>query len=205
LLGRPFKIEVDHTITLRETLETIQRRSGTWFGRQVERVVNDIKTRSQNPARAFLSVHDIDADRHASLHDVGFGLSQVLPVLVYALATDSHQIAIEQPELHVHPGAQADLADMFIEASAETKDRLGNRLLLETHSEHLILRVLRRIRETSAGRAPEHLQITASEVSVIFVSPGPDGAWVTYLPIDDDGEFTEPWPDGFLPDRLKEL
>jgi predicted ATPase len=204
LLGRRFELDVDHSVTLSEVIRSTKQR-GNWPNHEAK-VRQDMFMRAQNPARPFLLVNDVDAGRRASsLHDVGFGLSQVLPVLAYSLVPDSLLIAIEQPELHVHPAAQADLADLFIEASTKTVRRKGNNFLLETHSEHLILRLLRRIRETKAGNAPENRRITASEVSILFVSPSDEGSWVTHLPVDDNGEFTEPWPEGFLPDRTKEL
>lgn len=81
-----------------------------------------------------------------NLRDVGFGVSQVLPVIVQSLlAEEGSTIIIEQPELHLHPRAQAELADMFIEQT-----KRGVRFIIETHSEHLLLRMRRRIAETTA-------------------------------------------------------
>jgi len=82
--------------------------------------------------------------------DVGIGLSQVLPVLVAAYGSSKQTIAVEQPEIHVHPAVQAELGDVFIEAALK-EDGQRNTFILETHSEHLILRILRRIRETTSG------------------------------------------------------
>ena len=81
-----------------------------------------------------------------------------------------------------------------------------NTFLLETHSEHLILRILRRIRETTDGELPAGLTpIRPEDVAVLYVSPGKDGCKVVEIPINPDGEFAEPWPDGFFPERAKEL
>jgi len=83
--------------------------------------------------------------------DVGVGISQVLPVLVAALyrgkSGAGRFLAVEQPELHIHPKLQVVLADLFIEQSG-TGTMSDHTFLLETHSEHILLRVLRRIRET---------------------------------------------------------
>lgn len=80
-----------------------------------------------------------------NLKDVGFGTSQVLPVVVQSvLAQKDTLVIIEQPELHLHPSAQAVLADLFIK-----KTREGARFLIETHSEHILLRLQRRIAETT--------------------------------------------------------
>ena len=77
--------------------------------------------------------------------DVGFGISQVIPVVVGALESSRRLFAVEQPELHVHPAVQVALGDVFIDGIKN-----GNRtMLIETHSEHLLLRLLRRVRETN--------------------------------------------------------
>ena len=104
-----------------------------------------------------------------SHRDVGIGVSQVLPVLVGAYAFRGQIIAIEQPEIHLHPALQADLGDVFIQSAlGEGK----NRFLIETHSEHLLLRVMRRMRETSNDELPDGIpRITPKDVCVLFVQP----------------------------------
>ncbi len=138
-----------------------------------------------------------------SHRDVGIGVSQVLPVLVYAYASSGRLIAIEQPEIHLHPALQADLGDVFLESAL---GGAGNRFLIETHSEHLILRILRRIRETSEGDLPKDLTpVRPEDVAVLYVQPGASGAEIIELPITPDGEFERRWPDGFFAERAKEL
>jgi predicted ATPase len=120
-------------------------------------------------------------------------------------------VAIEQPEIHIHPKLQAELGDVFIESALGSN---RNIFLLETHSEHLILRILRRIRETTEGDRsdwPDALQkacprgIRPEDVAVLYVEPGEDGAKVIELPVDANGEFTCEWPGGFFEERIKEL
>lgn len=65
-----------------------------------------------------------------------------------ALDGKKRLIAIEQPELHIHPRLQAAIGDLFVESIQKN----GHRFIIETHSEHLILRLLRRIRETEKGK-----------------------------------------------------
>jgi len=91
-------------------------------------------------------LYDIQKNTPVSHRDVGIGISQVLPVLVNAYASKNAIIAMEQPEIHLHPALQAELGDVFIESALGDNK---NRFILETHSEHLILRILRRIRETT--------------------------------------------------------
>jgi AAA domain, putative AbiEii toxin, Type IV TA system/Protein of unknown function (DUF3696) len=137
-----------------------------------------------------------------SHRDVGIGVSQVLPVLVSAYASRDLFLAIEQPEIHLHPALQAELGDVFL-ASA-----LGHRnvFLLETHSENLILRILRRIRETTDGDLePGATAVRPDDVSVLFVQSGQEGAEIVHIPVTEDGEFARPWPEGFFPERAREL
>jgi len=79
-----------------------------------------------------------------NIKDIGFGASQVLPVIIAVVSASSGSlIIIEQPELHLHTSIQIELMDIFIEL---TKDNLY--FLIETHSEHMLLRLQRRIAET---------------------------------------------------------
>ena len=138
-----------------------------------------------------------------SHRDVGIGVSQVLPVLVSAYASTGKLIAIEQPEIHLHPALQAELGDVFLESALGES---GNRFLIETHSEHLILRILRRIRETSEGDLrPDATPVRPEDVAVLYVQPGPEGAEIIELPITPDGDFEQLWPDGFFDERAAEL
>jgi hypothetical protein len=134
--------------------------------------------------------------------DVGIGLSQIIPVLVGAYGSTDRIIAIEQPEIHLHPALQAELADVFIESALGKR---GNTFILETHSEHLILRILRRVRQTTKGKAPDGLQIRADQLAVLYVQPSENGAVVIELPVTEEGEFDRPWPGGFFEERADEL
>lgn len=133
--------------------------------------------------------------------EAGAGISQVVPVIVAALTGKrGRMVILEQPELHVHPALQVGLGDLFIESSAERQ------LLIETHSEHIILRLLRRIRETTDGDLPESAPSFSSEkLSVLYVEQGEEGTSVRRLHVDATGEFIERWPKGFFEERTEEL
>lgn len=134
--------------------------------------------------------------------DVGIGISQVLPVVVAALEPSAALVAIEQPELHIHPAMQVGLGDLFIKGAKE----YGINFLVETHSEHLILRLLRRIRETTDNEIPPgYLGITPSDLAVIYVQSNEAGVELVPLPVDETGEFTTRWPKGFFDERAEEL
>ena len=99
---------------------------------------------------------------------------------------------MEQPEIHLHPALQAELADVFIETALGQRK---NTFILETHSEHLILRLLRRIREG---------KITPDDVGVVYVEPLARGSRFIELRIDDEGDFIDEWPGGFFEESFHE-
>ena len=137
-------------------------------------------------------------------HDIGVGISQVIPVIVAAFSSEPRMIAIEQPELHLHPAVQAELGDLFIDCAL---GNFKNFFLLETHSEHLILRVLRRIRECSEGEMedPNSPQIKPDDVQLIYVESAKGGTVFYNLPVTKEGDFAENVPGGFFAERAKEL
>lgn len=140
-----------------------------------------------------LTLRDVGKRVDVSHRDVGTGISQVLPVLVAAYGSKEQIIAIEQPEIHLHPALQAELGDVFIESALGER---GNTFILETHSEHLILRMLKKVREK---------KISPADMCVLFVEPTDHGSQVKELEYDVDGEFIDRWPGGFFAERAKEL
>jgi hypothetical protein len=140
-----------------------------------------------------LELTDIRTRTAVSTTDVGFGISQVLPVVVQSiLGGPSHQVVVvEQPEVHLHPRLQTELGDLFIETCLN-----GGQVIAETHSENLILRIQRRVREGII--APEM-------VSVLYVGATEgQGSWIQTLPLGQRGEFLNEWPDGFFEERYEE-
>jgi hypothetical protein len=127
-----------------------------------------------------------------SATDVGFGISQILPLIFEAAANRrSGTLLIEQPEIHLHPALQTRLADLFVEML--DRDR---QVILETHSEHMILRLQRLVRR---GR------LSPDDVCVLHVSVDSDGQNVVRLRLNSRGEFIDEWPGGFFDERLEEI
>ena len=149
--------------------------------------------------------------------DIGVGISQILPVVVAALDPDRPGITtIEQPELHVHPKMQVELGDLFaaalgrpvsgFAALSDQRDPPAGVFLIETHSEHLILRLLRRIEETHSGELPDGKPaLTPDQVSVVFLEQTDGEVRATRLRVDESGEFIDRWPQGFFRERAAEL
>ena len=142
------------------------------------------------------------SSQSVSPSNMGIGFSQMMPLVASAFGAENSVIAIEQPELHVHPALQTELADLFIQSAKER----GNRFLIETHSEHLILRLLRRVRETTKGEVEEGKHgLRPSDICVLFVEPSDEGSRVIELPVTADGDFRVPWPGGFFAERVTEI
>lgn len=130
-------------------------------------------------------------ETQANFADVGYGLSQVLPVLVQGLRTPQGAMFVcQQPEIHLHPDAQVALADFFFSLVAEKRS-----VFVETHSEHLVLGVRRILAEESTKSDP---QFTRDDVSLLYVDDtNPAGAKVLPLELDDQMNVTN-WPHGFM-------
>jgi hypothetical protein len=135
--------------------------------------------------------------------DIGNGVTQVIPVLVGLKAEGGNILAVEQPELHLHPAVQCRLADIFIRSLHDGRERL---MLFETHSEHLMLRLMKRMRETSAESldAPE-LALYKNDIQVIFVESFEGRTVLREMPLNSRGEWVKAWPGGFFDEDLNEI
>ncbi len=123
--------------------------------------------------------------------DVGSGCGQILSILVAGYSLKKGSIfVVEDPEIHLHPRAQAELGDFF-------KDLLSNGVqsFVETHSEHFLLRILSYI---ASGK------IKPDDVRIYYVYATEKGKQIKFLPVDNQGFFKEEWPEGFFPERLEE-
>jgi predicted ATPase len=127
----------------------------------------------------------------ALLTDVGFGVSQVLPVVtLLQYVPEGSTVVLEQPEIHLHPLAQAHLADVIINASMHRHVQV----IVESHSEHLLLRLQRRIAEQ---------EVAPSDVKLYFCDAQNGSSTLDQLRIDMFGRI-ENWPDKFMGDAFGE-
>lgn len=158
-------------------------------------------------SRTEIALRDFEKGIIVAPRDVGVGISQMIPVIVGCLRDNRGIVAIEQPELHVHPAIQVGLGDLFIRGIQPDGSLYpGKSLLIETHSEHIMLRLLRRIRETTANELPPGvIELRPEDLSVIYVEGSDDGVSFRPLRVDRDGEFLDHWPKGFFEERAGEL
>lgn len=154
---------------------------------------------SESVLRVQLFLKD-SLGRVLNFDEVGSGISYVLPVLTSLWRANMSWIS--QPELHLHPEAQCNMGDVLIRAFNR-----GRFSVTETHSEHLLLRMLRRIRQTSNGTSPDpELKCLPEKVSVLYFEPTFDGCTrIRPLRVTRQGDFMDRWPSGFFEERGREL
>ena len=127
-----------------------------------------------------------------SLTDVGFGVSQVLPVLVLLYyVPEGSTVLMEQPEIHLHPAVQSDLADVMLNVAVVRNVQI----IVESHSEHLMRRLQRRVAEE---------KMASEDVKLYFVSSKRGKAQVSDLLLNEWGEI-ENWPENFFGDEMGEI
>lgn len=132
------------------------------------------------------------------ISDVGFGVSQVLPALVQAFyCPPNSTVWMEQPEIHLHPQVQAELADVFISATKSREDgkKRNVQLIVESHSEHFLNRLQRRIAEEDV--APE-------DVAIYFCKRSAGNTELEPLQVNMYGDI-ENWPENFFGDEMAEI
>jgi len=139
-----------------------------------------------------VTVKTTQSSAPTALTDVGFGVSQVLPALVLLYYVPEGSIVLmEQPEIHLHPAVQSGLADVILNVAQARKLQI----IVESHSEHLMRRLQRRVAEE---------KVSSEEVKLYFVSTERGGARIDDLILNKWGEI-ENWPDNFFGDELGEI
>ncbi len=152
------------------------------------------------PEGGVIALRNLRNSHIALLDSVGYGISQVMPIIAQMTYATAGMKGIprlgikclQQPELHLHPKAQTELGDLLLHGV-----ELGHQVIAETHSEHLLMRVQRRVREGV---------IAPDDVCVLYVDMDMKGrSTAQRLRLDETGAFIDPWPNGFFSERLDEL
>lgn len=174
---------------------------------EIERIRDQILSTSEV---SRVEIYDERCEVHIDPHDCAIGIAQLVPIVVAGVLSRTEteppqnrgMFLIEQPELHNHPSVEVGLGDLF----SETIHQEHCRFILETHGEHLMLRMLRRIRQTTDKELPEGVNgLLPDEIAVYHVDRSEDGVCVKRLRIDETGEFLDDWPRGFFDERAEEL
>jgi hypothetical protein len=143
----------------------------------------------------------VKRDAHSpetAIPDVGFGVSQILPVLVLLYyVEEGSTVILEQPEIHLHPAVQSALADLII---TTVKGR-NIQVVLESHSEHLLQRLLRRVAEAEGSPYPA---ISPEDIKLFFCQTISGASRIEELKVNLFGAI-ENWPEDFFGDQFGEI
>jgi predicted ATPase len=176
----------------RKTRLTLEQRVASWL-----KELGLIHSFSVEPVAKDSSIYQVRVQKTPSsakvlITDVGFGVSQILPVLVLCYyAPEGSIILLEQPEIHLHPSVQSGLADVLIDAMKNRKVQI----VVESHSEHLLRRLQRRVAEQTI--APE-------KTALYFCEANSESSKLNPLNVDLFGNITN-WPETFFGNEFDEM
>ena len=153
---------------------------------------SDIKVKSHGRQMSdpFQLQVKVRSGPHANIMDVGYGVNQSLPILVDVMAATGRTFLLQQPEVHLHPRGQAELASLFVEAAGKR----GNRFLIETHSDYIIDRVRISVRKRI---------LKPDDVSILYFEPAGAAVTIRALTLDAEGNLRNA-PAGYRDFFLKE-
>lgn len=195
---------IDAILSSRDRGELISRGKGkekltveayTAYWLQQLGLIHKFEVKPVTKASNLYQVHVQRTSQSSSvlITDVGFGISQILPVIVlcYYVPRGS-TIILEQPEIHLHPSVQAGLADVFIDAI-----KVRNvQIIVESHSEYFLQRLIRRIAEAE--------RLTKEDVSLYFCENNGGQSTLNPLDVDEYGNIQN-WPKDFFGDGFGEI
>lgn len=156
-----------------------------------EILINKLGDDSTGPIISIL-LRDIRTDTVVGPSDVGVGISQILPIIIEGTIRRNSIICVEQPEIHLHPKLQADLAEFFVDTCK------NNQWIIETHSEALMLRLQKLLRMKDE-------RIKPNDISIVYVNPTSNGSKLHHIRLDENGNFRDEWPAGFFDERIDEI
>lgn len=152
-------------------------------------IAREIRDSKLSPYHHSIDVEDSRTGIVSNIIDVGYGASQVIPVIYACLSDSIGPLFVEQPEIHLHPRAQSVIAELL---SATSKHR---QVVVETHSVHMINRARILIAQGKLHHA---------DVNVLYVDRSSRGSRVLEIPIGEKGNFQSEWPEGFFDERFQE-
>ena len=142
-----------------------------------------VKTHGRQMSDPFQLQVKVRSATQANIMDVGYGVSQSLPILVDILSERRQAFILQQPEVHLHPRGQAQLASLFVESVRKSK----NRFLIETHSDYIVDRVRIHVRRGD---------LAAEDVSLLYFEPHGNAVRVCNMTLDEFGNLQDT-PSGY--------
>ena len=155
-------------------------------------IASDFKVQElrKGSKRYEIIIKEFNTGIWTNLADIGFGASQILPIIVEGFITKDSTILIEQPEIHLHPKAQATMGDLLLDIAKKNK----NAIVVETHSDLIISRLCTRIAQ---GEFPN------TDVAIYFFNPTENGTEIIDISVNKNGQFQN-FPKGFFEERYEE-
>ncbi|RLC03839.1 MAG: hypothetical protein DRI57_28770 [Deltaproteobacteria bacterium] len=166
-------------------------RQGLKLGTAVQQWLNAMNIKAFNPEflGEMISLRlnsSLSSMVRVNIADVGFGVSQIFPIILEGLRMPrGYTLLLEQPEIHLHPNLQMQMADYFISLALS-----GKNIIAETHSDHVVNRLVRRIVEDESGQ----LQ---NMIGIYFLKSSENGAVFEEIHIDESQGITN-WPEDFF-------
>ncbi len=153
----------------------------------------DFKDQGSNNEGIIIPVLKDNKNNHRGyIADAGQAVKKMIPLIYYLNKTNDSVITLEEPEANIHPQYQANLADIILQSLNES----NNELVIETHSELLILRFLKLIRDKRVSR---------DDITIHFIQNKNNKSEILPIEINETGSLETEWPGGFFKERLKEF
>ncbi|MDR2272073.1 MAG: DUF3696 domain-containing protein [Sphingobacterium sp.] len=167
----------------------------TTVGKWYKENFNGWELKVEASSRPFIEILLEKNDTSVNIVDVGQGMNQALPLVVRAnISKQNSIIVLEQPELHLHPAAHADLAELFAKSAVQKKQTF----IIETHAENFILRLRKLIVENDFG-------LTKDDVIIYFVDDCESGGQeINEITINAEGDLSD-WPDNVFNENVEEI
>lgn len=187
-LKRDEKAELEYTLdegkdrfVKTEKTDTLEQKLKHWLD-----IMGICNLKPENYNEIIQLMLDSEVSTRVNIADVGFGVSQIFPIVLQGLLMHQGEtLLLEQPEIHLHPALQMKMADYFIAMALS-----GKNLIVETHSDHIINRLVRRIVEDEEYDLRKYIQI-------YFIESSNEGSKIKPIEISDTSGIVN-WPEGFF-------